>query len=61
VFIHASDSDSVARYLLSQTAAKDLEITARALEDAFIALTSDASAAMETSAASEAASTGGAR
>jgi ABC-2 type transport system ATP-binding protein len=61
VYVHASDSDAVARYLLTQTAAKDLEITARALEDAFIALTSDASAAMETSAASEAASTGGAR
>jgi ABC-2 type transport system ATP-binding protein len=61
VYIHASDSDAVARYLLNQTPAKDLEITARALEDAFIALTSDASAATETSAASEAASTGAAR
>jgi ABC-2 type transport system ATP-binding protein len=61
VYIHASDSDSVARYLLNRTEAKDLEITARALEDAFIALTSDASAVTETSAASEAASTGGAR
>jgi ABC-2 type transport system ATP-binding protein len=61
VYIHANDSDAVARYLLTSTAARDLEITARALEDAFIALTSDASAATETSAASEAASTGGAR
>jgi ABC-2 type transport system ATP-binding protein len=61
VYIHANDSDAVARYLLNSTAARDLEITARALEDAFIALTSDASAATETSAASEAASTGGAR
>jgi ABC-2 type transport system ATP-binding protein len=61
VYIHANDSDAVARYLLTSTGAKDLEITARALEDAFIALTSDASAATETSAASEAASTGGAR
>jgi ABC-2 type transport system ATP-binding protein len=41
VFIHASDSDAVARYLLNNTPARDLEITARALEDAFIALTSD--------------------
>jgi ABC-2 type transport system ATP-binding protein len=41
VLIHASDSDAVARYLLTSTPAKDLEITARALEDAFIALTSD--------------------
>jgi len=31
----------VARYLLTTSAAHDLEITARALEDAFIALTSD--------------------
>jgi ABC-2 type transport system ATP-binding protein len=41
VLIHAHDSDAVARYLLTSTPAKDLEITARALEDAFIALTSD--------------------
>jgi ABC-2 type transport system ATP-binding protein len=41
VLIHASDSDAVARYLLNSTEAKDLEITARGLEDAFIALTSD--------------------
>jgi ABC-2 type transport system ATP-binding protein len=42
VLIHAKDSDAVARYLLTQTPAKDLEVVARALEDAFIALTSDA-------------------
>jgi ABC-2 type transport system ATP-binding protein len=41
VLIHSNDSDAVARYLLTSTPAKDLEITARALEDAFIALTSD--------------------
>ncbi len=41
VLVHASDSDSVARYLLTQTQARDLEITTRGLEDAFIALTSD--------------------
>ncbi len=41
VLVHASDSDSVARYLLTQTPARDLEITTRGLEDAFIALTSD--------------------
>ncbi len=41
VLIHANDSDAVARFLLTQTAAKDLEITARGIEDAFIALTSD--------------------
>ncbi|HTT53603.1 MAG TPA: ABC transporter ATP-binding protein [Streptosporangiaceae bacterium] len=41
VLVHASDSDSVARYLLTQTPARDMEITTRGLEDAFIALTSD--------------------
>jgi ABC-2 type transport system ATP-binding protein len=41
VLIHSSDSDAVARYLLTSTQAKDLEIIARGLEDAFVALTSD--------------------
>jgi ABC-2 type transport system ATP-binding protein len=41
VLIHSSDSDAVARYLLTSTPARDLEIAARGLEDAFIALTSD--------------------
>jgi ABC-2 type transport system ATP-binding protein len=41
VLIHSSDSDAIARHLLSKTAAHDLEITSRGLEDAFIALTSD--------------------
>jgi len=41
VLIHANDSDAVARFLLTRTAAKDLEIIARGIEDAFIALTSD--------------------
>jgi ABC-2 type transport system ATP-binding protein len=39
--VHSNDSDATARYLLTQTAAKDLEITARGIEDAFIALTGD--------------------
>jgi ABC-2 type transport system ATP-binding protein len=42
VLIHASDSDAVARYLLTSTPARDLEITTRGIEDAFIALTTDA-------------------
>ena len=42
VLIHATDSDAVARYLLTSTPAKDLEIIARGIEDAFLALTSDA-------------------
>jgi ABC-2 type transport system ATP-binding protein len=41
VRVHSSDSDAVARYLLTKTPARDLEITTRGLEDAFIALTSD--------------------
>src|SRR5215475_11719084 len=40
VLIHGKDSDGVARYLLNNTPARDLEITAHNLEDAFIALTS---------------------
>jgi ABC-2 type transport system ATP-binding protein len=39
VIVHAKDSDAVARYLLSKTPARDLEITARGIEDAFLALT----------------------
>jgi ABC-2 type transport system ATP-binding protein len=41
VLIHSTDSDAVARYLLTNTQARDLEINTRGLEDAFIALTSD--------------------
>jgi ABC-2 type transport system ATP-binding protein len=41
VLIHSTDSDAVARYLLTSTPARDLEINTRGLEDAFIALTSD--------------------
>jgi ABC-2 type transport system ATP-binding protein len=41
VLVHAADSDAVARYLLTTTDARDLEITSRNLEDAFIALTGD--------------------
>ncbi|CCH76700.1 putative ABC transporter ATP-binding protein [Nostocoides japonicum T1-X7] len=41
VLVHAKDSDAVARYLLTRTPAYDLEIEARGLEDAFVALTSD--------------------
>ena len=35
------DSDAVARYLLTATAARDVEIVAHNLEDAFLALTGD--------------------
>ena len=39
VVLHAKDSDAVARYLLTETNARDLEITSRGLEDAFLSLT----------------------
>ncbi len=44
VVIHSQDTDRVARYLLTETAAHDLEITARGLEEAFLALTGDGEA-----------------
>ncbi len=40
VLVHSTDTDAVARYLLTHTDAHDLEIAARGIEDAFIALTS---------------------
>ena len=40
--VHAKDSDVVARYLLAETDAHDLEIVARGLEDAFLSLTGQA-------------------
>ncbi|MFI7607876.1 ABC transporter ATP-binding protein [Micromonospora sp. NPDC049366] len=41
VLIRTGDSDEVARHLLTRTAARDVEITSRNLEDAFLALTTD--------------------
>ncbi len=41
VILHAKESDTVARHLLTATDARDLEVTSKNLEDAFIALTSD--------------------
>ncbi|MDX6301981.1 MAG: type transport system ATP-binding protein, partial [Nocardioidaceae bacterium] len=41
ILVHAKDTDPVARYLLTQTSARDLEITSRGIEDAFLALTGD--------------------
>lgn len=38
VTVQTTDSDALARHLLSTTPARDLEITARGLEDAFLAL-----------------------
>lgn len=42
ITINCSESDLVARYLLTQTNAKDLEISSVGLEEAFLALTGDA-------------------
>ena len=42
VFLSTKDSDAVARWLLTETDARDLEITSSGLEDAFISLTSGA-------------------
>jgi ABC-2 type transport system ATP-binding protein len=41
VIIQTTDSDAVARYLLTATAARDVEIVTHNLEDAFLALTAD--------------------
>jgi ABC-2 type transport system ATP-binding protein len=41
VLISSKDTDAVARYLLTKTNARDLEITSHNLEDAFVALTAD--------------------
>lgn len=41
ITVRATDSDLVARYLLTATTATDLEISAHNLEDAFLALTGD--------------------
>jgi ABC-2 type transport system ATP-binding protein len=45
IAIHTKDSDAVARYLLTQTQARDVEITPQNLESVFLALTSEGEAA----------------
>ncbi|MEZ5097502.1 MAG: hypothetical protein R2731_16255 [Nocardioides sp.] len=47
--MHAKDTDAVARHLLTATSARDLEITSRGLENAFVTLTGDARTATEES------------
>jgi ABC-2 type transport system ATP-binding protein len=41
VYLHARDTDAIARHLLTTTEARDLEITSRNLEEAFLTLTAD--------------------
>ena len=50
VIIQTTDSDAVAKYLLTIANARDLEIVAHNLEDAFLALTGDEVAPPELSA-----------
>jgi len=45
IAIHTKDSDAVARHLLTQTTARDVEITPQNLESVFLALTSEGEAA----------------
>ncbi len=45
VTLVTTESDAVARHLLTSTAAHDLEVAGRSLEDAFVALTTDPAAA----------------
>jgi ABC-2 type transport system ATP-binding protein len=39
VIVHTKDSDAVARHLLTRTPARDVEITAKGIEEAFLSLT----------------------
>ncbi|EPD85878.1 antibiotic transport system ATP-binding protein [Microbacterium sp. oral taxon 186 str. F0373] len=45
ISIHTKDSDAVARHLLTETAARDIEITSQNLESVFLALTSEGASA----------------
>ena len=45
VIVHSRDTDTVARYLLTRTTARDLEITSHNLEEAFLALTAESAVA----------------
>ncbi|GGR55064.1 ABC-2 type transport system ATP-binding protein [Nocardioides luteus] len=41
ILVHTTESDAVARFLLTETAARDLEITSKNLEEAFLSLTGE--------------------
>ncbi|HWU19981.1 MAG TPA: ABC transporter ATP-binding protein [Nocardioides sp.] len=41
VIVHAKDSDAIARHLLTTTDARDLEVAAKGIEEAFLSLTGD--------------------
>ena len=45
ITLHTSDSDALARHLLTRTSARDIEITSQNLESVFLALTSEGASA----------------
>ena len=45
ITLHTSDSDALARHLLTHTSARDIEITSQNLESVFLALTSEGASA----------------
>ena len=45
--MQCTDSDTVARFLLTQTDARDVDISSKNLESAFVALTADDALATE--------------
>jgi ABC-2 type transport system ATP-binding protein len=47
VIIQTTDSDAVARYLLTATTARDVEVVSQNLEEAFLSLTSDSGRPVE--------------
>jgi len=47
ILVHARDTDAVARFLLTETGARDLEIAARGIEEAFLTLTGDHAASTD--------------
>ncbi|MFL6026617.1 MAG: ABC transporter ATP-binding protein [Friedmanniella sp.] len=47
LLVHSSDTDAVARHLLTRTSARDLEIVAPGLEDAFLTLTGEPTPAIK--------------
>lgn len=53
ISVRANDSDAVARYLLTETAARDLTVTSQNLEEAFLRLTADDSASAQADSSAE--------
>lgn len=47
IYLHTNDSDQIARFLLTETGAREIEIAAHNLEDAFVALTTESTQTTE--------------